>query len=244
MADKLKVIIIDDDRIATEQLIAEVNKYNRLEFVGNACCGSEGRILIMNTNADVLFLDVEMPDCIGFDFLRSVRGLLKPNCHIVFYTAYDKYMINALREKAFDFLLKPVDSMEVCKVISRVLEEYGGEEQKKQSNAILLNTIFGEIVVAKPDDISFFSYDENRRCWSVMLSTGVAHVLRRTTKADKIMSFSASFMQVSKSHIINKTKLTSIREGHCVMQPPLDNVVDIIISRTKLTELKNVLPNL
>lgn len=244
MENVLNVIIVDDDHVATEQLIVEISKYKRLKYVGNAYSGLDGRTLIMNTNPDLIFLDVEMPDCIGFDFFRSVKGLLKSNCHVVFYTAYDKYMINALREKAFDFLLKPLDPVEVCNVVSRVLEEYSFEGIKDESDSIILNTVLGEIIVVKPDDISFFTYDEKRRCWSVVLSNGIAYVLRRTTKSDKIISFSTSFMQVDKSHIINKRKLSSIKNGHCVMQPPLDEIDDIFISNSKLSELRSAFPNL
>lgn len=244
MENILNAIIIDDDHVATEQLRSELSKYQRLRLVGNASSGSEGRLLIMNSTPDVIFLDVEMPDCVGFDFLRSVRGLLKSNCHVIFYTAYDKYMINALREKAFDFLLKPIDPEEVCKVMSRILEDENSEIFKEDGNSIILNTVLGEIIVVKPDDISFFTYDEKRRCWSVTLTSDTSYVLRRSTKSDKILSFSSIFMQVDKSHIINKTKLSSVVNGHCLMQAPLDYVDDILISNSKLTELRSTFPNL
>lgn len=246
MEGNLETIIIDDDRIATEQLLAEINKYKQLGFAGNAYSGSEGRALILNSHPDLIFLDVEMPDCTGFEFLRSIKGLLKPQCHVIFYTAYNKYMIDALREKAFDFLLKPLDAQEVLKVISRVLAEFPQEvaENKDRNETMILNTVLGELVVAKPDEISFFTYDEARRCWTAFLVTGSSYVLRRSTKSDKILAYSDSFMQVEKAHIINKNHLASISKGFCIMQPPFDQVDNIAISNSKLIELRNSFPNL
>ena len=240
----LTTIIIDDDHIATEQLKKEVSRYSRLLFSGNAYDGAEGRKLIVKTNPDLIFLDVEMPDCTGFEFFRSAKGLLKSDCHVVFYTAYNKYMIDALREKAFDFLLKPLDPQEASKVVSRVLSESNDETVADNNESIILNSVIGDMVVVQIDDISYFSYDESRRCWTSVLCDGKSYVLRRTTKSDKILSYSNAFFQVGKPHIINKHKLAQVKDGHCMMQPPLDNVDDIMISNAKLNELRNSFTNL
>ena len=245
MERMLTTIIIDDDHIATEQLKKEVCRYSRLHFLGSVCDGAMGRRLIVNNNPDIVFLDVELPDCTGFEFFRSVKGILKPNCHVVFYTAYNKYMIEALREKAFDFLLKPLDPQDFSKVVSRVLSDYSDEVVSDNNNdSIILNSVIGDIIVVKIDDISYFSYDESRRCWTSVLCDGKSYVLRRTTKSDKILSYSNAFFQVGKPHIINKHKLAQVKDGHCIMQAPLDHVHNIMISNAKLNELRNSFTNL
>jgi len=146
----LKTIIIDDDKIATEQLKTELAKYSMLDICGNAYTGTEGRILLLETNPDLIFLDVELPDCMGFDFLHSVKNLLKKDCHVVFYTAYNKYLIKALREKAFDYLLKPINQDELSIVLGRVLDEsYAKPEtvEPKIENEQVITGLDQEIIV-------------------------------------------------------------------------------------------------
>ena len=68
---------------------------------------NKGKKLIAKVQPDLLFLDVELPDMTGMELLQEIRDSVSWNMRIVFYTAYDKYMIQAIREAAFDYLLKP-----------------------------------------------------------------------------------------------------------------------------------------
>ena len=244
----LKTIIIDDDKIATEQLKTELAKCSMLNICGNAYTGTEGRILLLDINPDLIFLDVELPDYMGFDFLHSVRNLLKKDYHVVFYTAYNKYLIKALREKAFDYLLKPINQDELSLVLGRVLDEsYAKQENvesRTESEQVMLNTAKGETLMLSPNEISFFTYEDKSRYWIAFLSNGKKYALKRSTKSDKLLSFSDTFMRPFKSHIINIRLLAFIKDGHCVMKPPHEMVDDIKISNDKLIELRKIYPNI
>ena len=244
----LKTIIIDDDKLATEQLKTELAKCSMLNICGNAYTGTEGRILLLDINPDLIFLDVELPDYMGFDFLHSVRNLLKKDCHVVFYTAYNKYLIKALREKAFDYLLKPINQDELSLVLGRVLDEsYAKQENvesRTESEQVMLNTAKGETLMLSPNEISFFTYEDKSRYWIAFLSNGKKYALKRSTKSDKLLSFSDTFMRPFKSHIINIRLLAFIKDGHCVMKPPHEMVDDIKISNDKLIELRKIYPNI
>ena len=110
--DKLyRVVIIDDDEFSADNLCLELKKYNRLSIDGMARNGANGRKLLEKVHPDLLFLDVELPDMKGMELLEQLRGAITWNMQIVFYTAYDKYMIYAIRGAAFDYLLKPNDSL-------------------------------------------------------------------------------------------------------------------------------------
>ena len=215
---------------------------------GNAYTGTEGRILLLDINPDLIFLDVELPDYMGFDFLHSVRNLLKKDCHVVFYTAYNKYLIKALREKAFDYLLKPINQDELSLVLGRVLDEsYAKQENvesRTESEQVMLNTAKGETLMLSPNEISFFTYEDKSRYWIAFLSNGKKYALKRSTKSDKLLSFSDTFMRPFKSHIINIRLLAFIKDGHCVMKPPHEMVDDIKISNDKLIELRKIYPNI
>lgn len=248
MESFLKTIIIDDDIIAIKQLKAELSKYPMINICGNAYTATEGRNLLLDINPDLIFLDVELPDGLGFDFLHSVRCLLKNECHVIFFTAYNKYMIKALREKAFDYLLKPIDTNELSIVIGRVLEEYHIKKQKdspeRNNLPIVLNTAKGDVLIINPDDISYFSYEEESRYWIVFLCNGKKYALKRTTKSDKLLGFSDEFKMPDKSHIINLHFLAAIKDGHCIMKTPYEDIREITISKTKLQKLQKNYPSI
>jgi two-component system LytT family response regulator len=247
MKSLLKTIIIDDDLVATEQLKSELAKYSMLNICGNAYTGADGRNLLLDVNPDLIFLDVELPDCMGFDLLHSMRSMLKKECNVIFFTAYNKYIIKALREKAFDFLLKPIDQNELSIVLGRVLNErsYKNEESVPLNTQIILNTAKGDMLLITSNDISFFAYEEKARYWMAFLCNGEKYALKRSTKSDNILSFSDNFKMTDKSHIINIHSLVLINDGHCIMKPPFDSIDNnITISKTKLLELRNKYPSI
>ena len=77
----------------------------------------------MKVQPDLLFLDVEMPDMTGLELLQEIRDYVSWNMRVVFYTAYDKYMIQAIREAAFDYLLKPFDERDLKEILTRFTQQ-------------------------------------------------------------------------------------------------------------------------
>ena len=116
MNDKIRAVIIDDEETAIDNLCFELKKYPWISVEGIACNGKAGIRLLEKERPDLLFLDVELPDMLGMDLAIKVHEQQNWDMHIVFYTAYNKYLIDALRSYAFDFLLKPVDSEELSRM--------------------------------------------------------------------------------------------------------------------------------
>lgn len=123
MNNKMRAVIIDDEETAIDNLCFELKKYQWISVEGIACNGKAGIRLIEKERPDLLFLDVELPDMLGMDLAVKVHEQQNWDMHIVFYTAYNKYLIDALRSYAFDFLLKPVDAEELSVVLGRLQEE-------------------------------------------------------------------------------------------------------------------------
>ncbi len=117
--DRYKVIIVDDDDVALENLSFELGKDARFSLEKVAKNGKQGKKVILKTRPDLLFLDVEMPDITGMELLQEIRDDISWNMKVVFYTAYDKYMIQAIRESAFDYLLKPFEEQELKDILAR-----------------------------------------------------------------------------------------------------------------------------
>lgn len=117
--DKYKVVIVDDERTAIDALRRELGAYQEFEIKGTANNGAKGKKMIMELRPDLLFLDVELPDVLGLNLLSEMRDEVLWDMKVVFYTSYDKYLLQALRESAFDFLLKPFETGDLRVVIER-----------------------------------------------------------------------------------------------------------------------------
>ena len=121
--DRYKLLIIDDNVDCCDELCFQLKRYSNLAVAGMAHNGVKGRKLIETTRPDLLFLDVELPDTLGMNLLNEIKGKVDWSMKVVFYTCYDKYMLDAIRSSAFDYLLKPFEPAELDKVISRFYAE-------------------------------------------------------------------------------------------------------------------------
>ncbi len=98
-------IVIDDEKLAREDLKAVLKEFPEIELIGEAGTANEAIKLIESSNPDVVFLDIQMPGKSGFDILGEVQT----DAQIIFVTAYDEYAIKAFEVSAQDYLLKPVN---------------------------------------------------------------------------------------------------------------------------------------
>ncbi len=102
---RIRVVVVDDEDLARRRLLKLLLKYAReVEIVGEARNGEEAVAVISSLRPDVVFLDVQMPGCDGFEVVRRLKD--KP--FIVFATAYNEYALKAFEENSVDYLLKPV----------------------------------------------------------------------------------------------------------------------------------------
>lgn len=112
----LKILIVDDERNSRELLKTLVEKYySSAQILGLASNIKEGKALMENEKPDLLFLDIELGGETGFEFLDSFDY---EKVLVCFVTGYDQYAIRAIKYRAFDYLLKPVDISELKKVLN------------------------------------------------------------------------------------------------------------------------------
>ena len=103
----MKTIIIDDEQTSIDALTQKLQSYDDITIAGTAQSGLKGIVLVRNAQPDLLFIDVEMPDMSGLEFLNQIGNIIQKPCKVVIYTAHSNYILPAFRGKAFDFLLKP-----------------------------------------------------------------------------------------------------------------------------------------
>jgi two-component system, LytTR family, response regulator LytT len=118
----LKVLIVDDEKLARDELQYLLSSIDEVEVVGQGKNGIEAIDLVPRLEPDVLFLDVQMPGLDGFAVLRklleSSREMTLPQ--VIFATAFDKYAVRAFEVNAVDYLLKPFDRARLEQALQRV----------------------------------------------------------------------------------------------------------------------------
>ena len=114
-----KSIIVDDEIHAIELLSALLGNIPSVELVNNFTSPVKAIKYLSNNKIDLIFLDVQMPELSGIEFVKTISEM-NIDSYVVFVTAHDQYMLEALRVHALDFLLKPVDLQELKEAIARV----------------------------------------------------------------------------------------------------------------------------
>ena len=127
----LRAVLVDDEPAALEVLreLIEQGCADLVRVEGVARSAAEARQVVGQVRPDILFLDVEMPEENGFEFLQS---LPQREFAVIFVTAYDRYAIQALRLSAVDYLLKPVDPQELRSALERVWHQRHRQQERLQ----------------------------------------------------------------------------------------------------------------
>lgn len=111
-----KTLIIEDERLAREELKLLLKDYLEIEIIGEAKNGEEGLQKIKEQKPDLLFLDVSMPGMTGFEMLKHLEEIPR----VIFVTAYDEYALKAFEVNALDYILKPVDPDRLKEAIAKL----------------------------------------------------------------------------------------------------------------------------
>lgn len=111
-----KTIVIDDERLAREELKSVLQDFPEIDVIDEAQNGDEGIEKIKALQPDLIFLDVSMPGMTGFEMLKKLEEIP----HVIFVTAYDEYALKAFEVNALDYLLKPVDVERLNEAIDKL----------------------------------------------------------------------------------------------------------------------------
>lgn len=143
----MKVLIIDDERLARAELRRLLAAHPEVQLVGEAANAVEGRQLIEELAPELVFLDIQMPGGSGFDLLASLDN--PPP--VIFTTAFDQYAIRAFDVSALDYLLKPVEPARLAHALGKLSRDAAAPKEK----------------LAAPDGKVFIK--DGERCWFVSM---------------------------------------------------------------------------
>ncbi len=204
----MKVIIIDDEIAAIENLQIMLNKYcKNINIVATTQSADEGVLLINKENPDLIFLDIEMPHTNGFDLLKKFPN---PTFSVIFTTAYNQYAIQAIKFSALDYLLKPIDVDELITAVSKV-EEKSKVDDKRVN--LLLNNINTKttkrLALPKDGGYSIVKVENIIRCeasdnyTTFYIKDKKPILVSRTLKEFENLLPKDNFLRVHQSHLIN-----------------------------------------
>ncbi len=233
-----KVVIVDDEKVAIDILMRKLANFKEYQVVGMAQEGEKGLQLISEEQPDVLFLDVEMPDMTGIDFLEKLDAM-DHECNVVMCTSYSEYMLEAFRNNAFDYLLKPVDDAELETVMHRLTSDLLQNSPQKQTSNIrqvddsilfYLNTIDFQLV--KIRDIGLFQYNHDQRVWEVIVAQASNPIrLKRNVINETLLALDEHFVQVNQKYIVNIYRLARVKDNFCIFDPPFENINYVKVGR-------------
>jgi len=152
----MKVILVDDERLARAAFTQLLAEHPDVQIIGEAKNANEAMQLLDENEPDVLFLDIQMPEKNGFELLAEL-----PNCpHVVFVTAYDEYAIKAFEVNALDYLLKPVEPARLAETLEKLRKKLAEETEQHEEIAPSTRKLTAE-------DRIFIK--DGEKCWFVEL---------------------------------------------------------------------------
>ena len=152
----IKAIIIDDERLARNELKKLLADFPDIEVVAEAANANEGMEKIDNFGPELIFLDIQMPGKTGFEMLAEMDRT--PN--VIFTTAYDEYALKAFEVNALDYLLKPIEP----KRLADAIQKLQGHDDREEQGSIPMN--FNRSVLQENDQVFV---KDGERCWFVRL---------------------------------------------------------------------------
>lgn len=203
----MTTLIIDDEADACSTLKHFLRLYcPQAQVLGTASGVAEGlQLLELHPQADILFLDIRMGDGTGFDLLERADRL-PPT--LIFTTAYDEYAVKAFKYGAADYLLKPIDPLELQEALSRVSKNHRPEQVQAIAETYRRRN-FERLVIPTVDEFVFVEIADLLRCEAdsnytiLYLTKGKKIVAPRTLKDFEALLAQEGFFRVHQSHLVN-----------------------------------------
>lgn len=214
---KIKAIIIEDEKSNRENLAKILLEYcKQVEIVALCSSAVEGREAIMEHQPDLVFLDIEMPGGSGFSLLESIETI---NFEVIFVTAFDHYGIKAVKFCALDYLLKPVDILELTSAVGKLENRLTEKSENQRMKTLLANrqtkTKNPKIALPLSDKIEFIEISSIVRCEGegnythIFLKTGEKILASKTLKEFDELLTDHNFLRIHQSHLINLNEIKS-----------------------------------
>ena len=236
MIEELTAIIVDDEISNIKGLQKKLkNLFPNITIVGSYQKPEAAIVAIKELKPQLVFLDIQMPRINGFELLKAVDVI---DFQVIFVTAYSEYAIQAFKQNAIDYILKPIDDIELKLAVEKAIKSVEAQENVELNSKLLklISTTVtdnNKLIVPTVKGLSFIPQDEVLHIEGYEGYTKI-HLEDNSTlmssynlgKFEKVVS--SNFFKCHKSHIVNLNKVRHFEnEGYLV----LENKQRIPISR-------------
>jgi two-component system, LytTR family, response regulator len=207
-AAKIRTVIVDDEPLARGNLLVLLRLDPEIEVVAQCGSGIEALDEIRKSKPDLVFLDVQMPECDGFDVLEQL-GEDQPRA-IVFVTAYDQYALRAFEAGALDYLLKPFDNARFERALQRAKQNLQGDRPSPHKPERIIVKSAGQVLFVRHAEIDWVEAADYYSCLHVGTKT---YLVRRSMADLESQLHPAIFCRVHRSAIVNLNRVAGLQTG-------------------------------
>ena len=211
----IRCVVVDDKPLAVDILTDYINKIPGLSLIKSSTNPMEALEFVMEGSADLVFLDIQMPQLNGVQFMKIAGG----RCKVILTTAYSEYALDGFEHDAIDYLLKPISFERFYKAVEKARQHFksGQNEQAEVSvqpddhgnDFIFVKTEY-RLVKLNLDDILYIEGMQNY----VAIHTKTEKVLSlQNIKKMEEQLFSKRFVRVHKSYLVAVNKINSIERS-------------------------------
>lgn len=209
----IRCLVVDDEPLALDILEDYISKVPFLSLVKTTTSAIEGLSLVQNDAIDLVFLDVQMPELTGIQFLKIING----KCDVILTTAYSQYALDGYELDVVDYLLKPIAFDRFYKAAQKALQN-SNHAQLPSSESKISHKTHDFIFVKTEHKIQKIYLDD------ILFIEGLKDYISIFTKTERIITLqnmkkmeeslpSKSFIRVHKSYIIALSKIESIERS-------------------------------
>lgn len=229
---KIRTLIVDDEPLARRGISARLREFPDFEVIGECDCGEKAIDAIQTLQPALVFLDVQMPDCTGFEVLQALGVEKMPV--VIFVTAFDQHALRAFEVNALDYLLKPIDDERFMQAVARAREELrqrhdstlarrltnllsqvqtentalSSQPESNHSSQRFIVKSGGRILFVKAHEIDWVEAAGDY----VYLHVGAkSHLLRENMSVMESQLDSQRFLRIHRSTIINTDRINEMR---------------------------------
>lgn len=212
---RIRCIVVDDEMLSVKLIADYVRKTPELELMLETTHPQEALALIGAGGADLVFLDIQMPEMTGFEFMQLARD----RCRVIFTTAYPQYGAESYNYNAIDYLLKPVTFARFLAAVQKARTRLGQENKPAaeipaaRKDHLFIKTDYR---IRKVDLDSIFYIEALRDYIAIHLHTSRILTLESMKKMEELLP-AGQFIRIHKSYIINKDKIEFLSRGKVII---------------------------
>ena len=208
----IRVLAIDDEPLALQQLVTYISKVPFLELAGQCQSAVEAIRLLNSETVDAVFCDINMPDLNGMDFVKSLAA---PPL-IVFTTAYSEYAVEGFKVNAVDYLLKPFGLQDFIRAANRLKDRLSpqiGNVEGEESD-IFVKTDYRMVKISIQDIRYVEGMSEYLKLHLDSQPKPIITLLAMKTLEEKLPP---NFMRIHRSYIVNLDKIQEVNKNRVIM---------------------------